>query len=350
MKINLAKFIDSSYDVHFCETIDDIVRDIAQLSIGTRYFIVTGENVNKLYGEDFLEMCEAKKLDTVKIVIPTGEENKDFEVAEGLLESVLSYPVDRNAVLIALGGGITGDVAGFAASLLMRGIHCIQVPTTLLAQVDASIGGKTGVNSQFGKNLIGTFHQPSAVFICPAFFKTLDARNWSTGLAEVVKYAVCFDELLFEFLERNTDKIMERNGDIMTYVVEKSIKIKAAIVEQDEKEHGIRRLLNFGHTLGHAVEAYHEYERYNHGEAVSIGMVYAGDLSIQYTNFSLNEYKRLVALLEKCGLPTQVPDSVKDYVAFIGKDKKGDGDVINWVLLEQIGKAALHKIETSKLK
>lgn len=344
MKVHLNKQIDTSYDIHFCHAISDVVKNISHLNFGPRYFIINGEHVNKLYGEDFLAALEKSGLNVVKIEIPSGEENKAFDVVEGIVESVLSYPIDRHAVLIALGGGVTGDMTGMAAALILRGIPYIQVPTTLLAQVDASVGGKTGVNSQFGKNLIGTFYQPKAVFICPEYFQTLDDRNWRTGLAEVVKYAVCFDKALFECLETHAKQIMDRDRDVLSYIVEQSIGIKKKIVEEDEKETGVRRLLNFGHTLGHAIEAVHEYEQYTHGEAISIGMVYACKLSEHHTGLRKEQSARVIKLLRTFELPTEIPGELEAYTEFMLKDKKREGDSINWILLNEIGKAEVQAL------
>lgn len=344
MRIDLNQTTDYSYQIHYLDSISQVCQRIIEETNATSFAVVMGENVYALYGEQCMASIRKAETPAECIVIPSGEEYKTLETAKQLLYEVQKHEMDRKSVLISFGGGVTGDITGFAASIAYRGIQYIQVPTTLLACVDASVGGKTGVNSPYGKNLIGTFHQPLGVYICPEFFNTLDDLEWRSGLAEVVKYAVCFDASFFTYLEQNTDNILHKKPACVREIIMKSVAHKKRIVEEDEKEQGVRMLLNFGHTLGHAIEKKHKFSGYTHGEAISIGMVYAMSLSEEHTGLDHSATERLIALLHTFGLPTSAQLPVSDYLEQVTYDKKKQGDVLNWILLEDIGKAVMQKL------
>ncbi|MBD3879692.1 MAG: 3-dehydroquinate synthase [Quinella sp. 1Q5] len=270
--------------------------------------------------------------------IPDGETSKSLSEAEKLFTRAIELGLDRKSVIIALGGGVVGDLAGFVAATFMRGINLIQIPTTLLAQVDSSVGGKTAVNHALGKNLIGAFHQPRAVFIDLNFLKTLPEREIKSGLGEVVKYGVISDEKFFAYLEDNADKILSRDLKTLAHVVKRSCEIKAAVVAADEKESGLRRILNFGHTTAHAIEEQTAYKRYRHGEAVAIGMMAAAMISCELGKTSAANVERLERLLKRFDMLTTCAglDADKLY-AVTFRDKKTVGGVVNWVLMRDFG-------------
>lgn len=270
--------------------------------------------------------------------IPDGETSKSLSEAEKLYTRAIEVGLDRKSVVIALGGGVVGDLAGFVAATFMRGINLIQIPTTLLAQVDSSVGGKTAVNHALGKNLIGAFHQPRAVFIDLNFLKTLPEREIKSGLGEVVKYGVISDANFFAYLEDNADKILQRDLKTLAHVVKRSCEIKAAVVSADEKESGLRRILNFGHTMAHAVEEQTAYKTYRHGEAVAIGMMAAALISCELGKTSADNVARLERLLRRFGMLTTCTglDADKLYAVTL-RDKKTVGGVVNWVLMRDFG-------------
>jgi 3-dehydroquinate synthase len=250
--------------------------------------------------------------------------------------------LDRKSTVLALGGGIVGDIAGFAAASFMRGISFIQVPTTLLAQVDSSVGGKTGVNLSQGKNLVGAFYQPKLVFIDAAFINTLPEREFLTGLAEIVKYGIIWDENLFNYLEEHQTKIKSRDNECLIYIIDRCCSIKADIIAQDETESGLRALLNLGHSFGHAFEALTNYQKYTHGEAIAIGMIYASNLANSLGILSSIDLNRITNLIKMYGLPISFEnlESV-DIVTQMRKDKKNTGGKIQLILPTAIGKSKI---------
>jgi 3-dehydroquinate synthase len=274
-------------------------------------------------------------------VIPDGEQFKSVETWYGILDKLVGMQARRDTSLIALGGGVVGDISGFAAACYMRGIRFLQAPTTLLAQVDASVGGKTGVNHVQGKNLVGAFHQPAAVFIDTVTLDTLAPREFNAGLAEVVKYGAIRDASFFDWLERETDAIAARDPATLEHLIFKSVLNKAEIVAQDERESGIRALLNFGHSFGHALEAETAYQRFLHGEAVAIGMVAAACLSESRGLCKAGVSGRLSELLRRFDLPVQIPAdvSIEGLQKSLQLDKKAVASGLRLVLLEAIGKA-----------
>ncbi|MBD3807173.1 MAG: 3-dehydroquinate synthase [Epsilonproteobacteria bacterium] len=320
----LKKECDDSYKV--------IIDDLDIHSFDTKVAIVTNTTVANFHLKTLLTKITAKSLNI--IIIPDGEEYKNIETLEYILNKMFEYKLDRKSILIAFGGGVVGDMTGFAASIYQRGIDFMQIPTTLLAQVDASVGGKTGINNKFGKNLIGTFHQPKSVCIDTAFLKTLPKREFGAGFAEIVKMAVTFDKEFFEFLE-NAD--ME-NDDTLKKTIAKCIKLKAEIVGKDEKETDIRAALNYGHTFGHVIENETKYSEFLHGEAVAMGMVMANELACELGFMTKEEALRVIKLLEKYDLPTKYKiKNIDDFYEHFFLDKKSSNNKIKFILPKHIG-------------
>lgn len=277
------------------------------------------------------------------ITLPDGESFKTVATWQTILDQLLGFEQNRSTTLIALGGGVIGDLTGFAASCFMRGVPFIQVPTTLLAQVDSSVGGKTGVNHPLGKNLIGAFHQPKAVLIDPAVLQTLPAREFACGLAEVIKTAIIFDADFYQWLQGRIDALMNKELDALSYAIERCCRIKASIVQSDEREAGLRAILNFGHTFGHGVEAFMEYQGWLHGEAVSVGMVLAADVSKRLGMITQAQCDQLTALLQRVELPVTLPAGLlpDQFMALMGRDKKVINRRLRLVLLQRIGEAVV---------
>jgi len=278
-------------------------------------------------------------------VIPDGERHKTLATWSGIIDALVEMRARRDATLLALGGGVVGDITGFAAAAYMRGVRFLQAPTTLLAQVDASVGGKTGVNHVRGKNLIGAFHQPAAVMIDSATLDTLPAREFNAGLAEVVKYGAIRDAPFFDWLEANADRIAARDADAVDELIRRSVENKAEIVGQDEKEAGIRALLNLGHSFGHALESETGYETFLHGEAVAIGMATAAGLSERRGLCPRGTAERIGALLERFDLPVRIPAGldVARLTAALALDKKAVESGLRLVLLRAIGEAVVDR-------
>lgn len=278
-----------------------------------------------------------------ELILAPGEPAKTMENWHAILEKLVGIGAQRDATVIALGGGVIGDLAGFAAASYMRGINVVQVPTTLLAQVDAAVGGKTGFNLQAGKNLVGAFHQPAAVMVDVESLSTLDEREYLAGLAEVVKYGAIRDARFIEWLETNSLKLLQRRADVLEAAVARSVQHKLEVVEADERESGQRALLNFGHTFGHAIETATGYARYRHGEAVAIGMHLAARLSARLGMIAESDAQRLTRLLAGLGLPTDPPADVEPEVllANMQLDKKNRGGRIRLILLDALGTAII---------
>jgi len=307
-----------------------------------RALIVSDSNVDKLYSEKCEAALQARGVETTRTAVPAGETSKDLKVIQQLLEEAVDAGLDRGSVVVALGGGMVGDLAGFLAAVLLRGVKLIQVPTTLLAMVDSSVGGKTGVNLPQGKNLAGAFYQPVEVAVDLATLETVPEREYVSGLAEVVKYGVVWDAVLFEQIENSVEGIMSRDLDVLEGIIARCCEIKAEVVSMDEREAGVRAVLNFGHTLGHAVENVAGYGELLHGEAVSIGMAYACGLSQAVKEFPEEESKRVSALLERLGLAVRARDRGLDLSwdqlrASMAADKKTRHSVLRFVLAENLG-------------
>ncbi|MCW4048135.1 MAG: 3-dehydroquinate synthase [Candidatus Bathyarchaeota archaeon] len=312
------------------ETISDTIPD------ATGCVIVTSPIIDKLLGGKIMDGLSS--LNPRKVIVPDGEEAKTWEKAGELIGEFLDHDLDRNGIVVALGGGAVGDLAGLASSIYLRGVRIVQVPTTLLAMVDSSIGGKTAVNHSKGKNLIGTFHQPSVVIVDPSLIDTLPKREVSSGMAEVAKYGVIADAELFSYVEENTSKLMNRDHKALEHIAKRCAVIKARYVEQDEWDmKGVRAALNYGHTLGHAVERLLSPD-IRHGEGVSIGMKYAAQLAVGLGYMKAGELKRQTSLLHKLDLPTEVPDlDHGEIIRVMRRDKKADAGVIRFVIPTGIG-------------
>lgn len=308
------------------------IDEMQPMHFDTKVAIITNPKVAGLHLAKLLQNLTAREL--YVITVKDGENYKNRESLDFILENLFNHRFDRSSLLIAFGGGVIGDMTGFAASVFQRGIDFIQIPTTLLSQVDASVGGKTGINNRFGKNLVGAFYQPEAVYIETDFLKTLPAREFGAGIAEIVKMAVTFDADFFTFLE-NADL---HNREDLAAAIRKSIETKAKVVGEDEKEKGIRAVLNYGHTFAHVIENMTGYSRYLHGEAVAIGMVMANRLAQKLGFLDSEEAARIQKVLERYDLPVsfKVEDPERFYDAFF-LDKKSENETIKFILPHHIG-------------
>ena len=320
----------------------------AKLSRGNRLFVIADEVVAKLHLAALTESLEAAGIDHREIILPPGEQTKDFAHLQRLAEDLLDAGADRGAMLVAFGGGVVGDLAGFAASLLLRGVDFIQIPTTLLAQVDSSVGGKTGINTRHGKNLVGSFHQPRLVLIDTDLLATLPRREILAGYAEIVKYGLIGDAEFFAWLETNGAAVCGRDADALAHAIAASCAAKAAVVAADEHESGRRALLNLGHTFGHALEAETGYgAEIRHGEAVAAGMAMAFDLSARMGLCPAADAARLRDHLRLMGLPAGLRDlparrwEAARLLAHMAQDKKMRDGKMNFVLARRIGDAFL---------
>ncbi len=308
------------------------INELKSLNFDSKVAIITNPKVSGLHLKTLLEKIEAKELYIV--TVPDGEEHKNLQTVNFILDRLYEHQLDRKSTLIAFGGGVVGDMTGFAASIFLRGIDFVQIPTTLLSQVDASVGGKTGVNNRFGKNLIGTFYQPKAVYCETDFLKTLQNREFSAGVAEIVKMAVTFDREFFKWLEKNSLKDEEN----LSRAIKKCVEIKAKVVSLDEKESGIRAVLNYGHTFAHVIENETNYKRYLHGEAVAIGMVMANRVAVSLGLLDESEAKRIKELLESYSLPVSYRiDSVSNFYEAFFHDKKSINKKLKFILPNHIG-------------
>jgi 3-dehydroquinate synthase len=302
--------------------------------------IVTNHVVAPLYLPKVREALQGTQV--TEIVIPDGEQAKGWATLEKIFDALLAARCGRDTLLVALGGGVVGDVAGFAAAVYQRGIPCVQVPTTLLAQVDSSVGGKTAINHARGKNMIGAFHQPLAVISDVTTLDTLPDRELRCGLAEVIKHAFALDLPFVEWLEGNIEKLLQRDRGALTYAVKRCCELKAGIVAADEREAGVRALLNFGHTFGHAIEAGVGYGTWLHGEAIGAGMVMAAELSALLGFLTRSEVKRVRILLSRAGLPIAGPALAPErLMELMAGDKKAAQGKLRFVVLEALGRAAL---------
>jgi len=304
-----------------------------------RVLIVTDRTVAGHYLQPLIQTTADCR--PAELILPPGEQFKTVEQWMAIIDKLTSIGAQRDATVVALGGGVIGDLAGFAAASYMRGIRVVQAPTTLLAQVDAAIGGKTGFNLQSGKNLVGAFHQPAAVMIDVETLATLDERDYRAGLAEVVKYGAIRDVGFIDWLEAHREELTQRRADVLEQTVARAVQHKIEVVEADERESGQRALLNFGHTFGHAIETATGYERFRHGEAVAIGMSLAARLGVRLGELAEDQAARLVNLLCALGLPTELPDGLGAgrLVEHMQLDKKNRAGRIRLVLLDTLGRA-----------
>jgi 3-dehydroquinate synthase len=339
------------YDVHvergLLERVASRVRD---LTGAKRLAVVTDANVRPLHLPLVRRSCEAAGVEMIDVTIPAGEGHKTLATVQTIYDQLLDARIDRNTPVAALGGGVVGDVAGFAAATVLRGVPLVQVPTTLLAMVDASVGGKTGVNLREGKNLVGAFHQPRLVAIDVETLTSLPERERAAGFAEVVKKAAIWDAELFEALERDAEALLALEERVLVPVLARAVEIKAEVVSRDEREAGLRMLLNFGHTLAHAIETLGGYRGLLHGEAVAIGMVYAAERSEALGFAPLGTAARLAKLCQRFGLPTQPPAYARSaYLAALQVDKKKPDSRIHYVVLEGMGSARTEPLLPSEV-
>ena len=304
--------------------------------------IVTSSTVAPLYLPPLKRALEARGVSVVVVTLPDGEEHKTWETLNRIFDELIEHRCERGTALIALGGGVVGDLAGFAAAVYQRGVPYIQVPTTLLAQVDSAIGGKTAINHPRGKNMVGAFYQPLAVVSDTDTLSTLPPRELAAGLAEVVKYGLIRDPAFFEWLEANMARLARREPEALAYAIERCCANKAEVVSRDERETGPRALLNFGHTFGHAIEAGTGYGTWLHGEAVAAGMLLAAKLSQRLGWIAPADVRRITAVLQEAGLPVDAPAlGLERYLELMGHDKKAEGGLIRFVLLKRIGEAVV---------
>jgi len=315
--------------------------ECAALKLGQRCAVVTDTNVGKKFAKAALKSLSASGFEPVLVTIPAGEKSKSLSVVEKCFDTLAKHRLERKSFIVALGGGVVGDLAGFVAASYLRGIPFVQVPTTLLAQVDSSVGGKTGVNLKTGYNLVGSFYQPRLVLCDLDTLKTLPRREYISGLAEVIKYGIIYDEVLFAQLERNLPKLLAREEKTLRDVVARCCEIKADVVGQDETESGLRAILNFGHTIGHAIENSAGYGKFLHGEAIAIGQVAAAKLSQKVLGLPSGDVARIEKLFAHAGLPVKLKLGAaqkKKLFAAMMLDKKASGGEVKFVLAKKIGK------------
>jgi 3-dehydroquinate synthase len=342
IRVNLKKVEDKSYDILIGEgLLSRIPDEMKEAGLAHRFAIVTDSTVGKLYGSTLLDEFGRSGLETRLIAFPAGEENKNRETKAWIEDRMLEHKFGRDSAVIALGGGVVGDTAGYVAATYTRGLPYVQVPTTLVACVDSSIGGKTAVDTPHGKNLIGAFHQPWRVYIDVDTLLSLNEKEIREGLAEVIKYGVISDGDLFSFLEKNMAGVFSYDKRALTRIIKRGCEIKGEVVEKDERESNLRKILNFGHTIGHAVENLSDY-KISHGEAISIGMAAEGKLAVMMGLWKEEELGRLVRLLAEAGLPTSMPGHMRmeDIIDTMKLDKKSRGGRIEMVLPAAIGRMA----------
>jgi 3-dehydroquinate synthase len=333
---------ERSYPIHIGTDLlgraDLIVPVLARNSVA----VVSNTTVAPLFMERLAGALTRAGAEVVRIVVPDGEEHKDWRTLNAIFDALLEKRCGRDTTLVALGGGVIGDLAGFAAAIYQRGVQYVQAPTTLLSQVDSSVGGKTAINHPLGKNMIGAFHQPRLVLADMGTLKTLPERELRSGLAEVIKHGLVRDAAFFAWLEANIERLLSRDPVALEQAVMRSVAIKAEIVARDEREGGLRRVLNFGHTFGHAIETGLGYGAWLHGEAVAAGMVRAARLSERVCRLAAADTLRLARLIEAAGLPTAPPPiPVARWLELMRRDKKVVGGAMRFVLLERLGDAVV---------
>ena len=338
---------ERSYDIRIGPgLLGGIGRCLSALGVKGKVGVVTNPVVGRLYAPGVLRSLRAAGLDAATIVLPEGERAKSMRSVSTILDALITARFERGSALVALGGGVIGDLTGFAASVYMRGIPFVQIPTTLVAQVDSSVGGKTGVNHPLGKNLIGTFFQPRLVLADPDTLRTLPPREWTAGLAEVIKYGMIADEAFFAYLEQHMDRLLKLDAEPVGHIIARSCEIKASVVAQDERESDLRRILNYGHTIGHALESLGGYRKLIHGEAVAIGMVQEADLARHLGRCAPDVVERQRALVSRAGLPDAMPAATFHQLwAAMQHDKKVAQGRVHCVLPERIGRVVIQPLE-----
>ena len=343
INVNLPQ---QAYDIAVVAgSLDDLGVWMSRLKLGNKVLVVSNPAIFKKYGERTVAAMQLVGDEVYSCTLPAGERYKTLKSVQKIYDVALENRLERSSTIVALGGGVIGDMAGFAAATWLRGINVVQVPTSLLAMVDSSVGGKTGVNHPQGKNLIGAFYQPRFVLIDPLVLKTLPPREFRAGMAEVIKYGIIWDADLFSKLEmcQRLDQLRYVDEELLETIIVRSCQAKADVVSQDEKEAGLRAILNYGHTIGHAVESLTGYKLVNHGEAVAIGMVAAGQIAVQLKMWKQEEAQRQDALIQKTGLPTQLPSGldIEAIIDSLQTDKKVKDGKVRFVLPTQIGKVKI---------
>ena len=335
-----------SYEIAIApQSLDQLGQQMSKLDLGTKVLLVSNETIFSLYGQRAIASLQASKYQVFTCLLPDGESYKNLESIQKIYNAALENRLERSSTMVALGGGVIGDMTGFAAATWLRGINFVQVPTTLLAMVDSSIGGKTGVNHPQGKNLIGAFYQPRFVLIDPEVLKTLPVREFRAGMAEVIKYGVIWDAEFFAQMEASSslDAINNISPELLENILKLSCQAKADVVGQDEREAGLRAILNYGHTIGHAVESLTGYTKLIHGEAVGIGMVAAGKIAAELGMWTNEETQRQNNLISKASLPTQLPNGIdiEKIVDALQIDKKVKAGKVRFILPTQIGEVKI---------
>ena len=341
--ISCRSMFSSSYEIEIGNHLFDTI--VEKLESHRSYLIITDSNLEHTWGKQLLQMCADNQIQCEMLSFSAGEEHKNLSTFSMLHEQI-KLRLDRNSCIIALGGGVTGDLAGFIASTYMRGIKFIQIPTSLLAMVDSSIGGKLGVNTSIGKNCVGVFNNPQQVFIDPMLLTTLPSTYFIDGMAEVIKHSLISAKEYFEYLEQNVEKVQTLDSPTISKIIYDSVEFKVKIVQEDEKEAGIRKILNFGHTIGHALEEVVGYDKISHGFAVSIGMNAACYISNRRGYISDPQFQRIQSLLRLYKLPLTLSDlkltgDVEHIFNFLGNDKKNQNGKIIFILLKTIGSATI---------
>jgi 3-dehydroquinate synthase len=354
MSVIEVKLPQQSYEIEIAAGgLDRLGERMQPFNLGKKVLVVSNPEIFQNYGERAIVALESAGFNVSHHILPAGEQYKHLNSIQGIYDTALENRLERSSTLVALGGGVVGDMTGFAAATWLRGIHFVQVPTSLLAMVDASIGGKTGVNHPKGKNLIGAFYQPRFVLIDPEVLQTLPEREFCAGMAEVIKYGVIWDAQLFENLEAadRLDRLEYIDAALLADILGRSCQAKADVVSQDEKEAGLRAILNYGHTIGHAVESLTGYTHVLHGEAVGIGMVAASRIAVELGMWDETCDKRQFTLIEKAGLPTAIPHgvAVEDILDALQTDKKVKAGQVRFVLPLRIGEATVSDRVTSEV-
>ncbi len=339
LKVSLG---ERGYPIHIGQGLLAQGELIASLLPQKRAAVVTNETVAPLYLDALAQALGSHGVDIVRIVLPDGEAHKNWQTLNTIFDALLESRCERKTTVVALGGGVIGDIAGFAAAVYLRGVPFVQIPTTLLSQVDSAVGGKTAINHPLGKNMIGAFYQPKVVLADTRTLATLPDRELSAGLAEVIKYGLIRDAAFFDWLEENIDALLAKDAQALAYAIEESCRNKAEVVAEDERETGVRATLNFGHTFGHAIEAGTGFGTWLHGEAVAAGMVLAARLSQRLGHISEADVTRATALLARARLPVTAPDlGLERYMDLMGHDKKVEGGRLKFVVLQKIGAASV---------
>ncbi len=341
---------ERSYPISIGQSLLDDADLVSRHVRGKRVVIVTNTVVGPLYLERLAGQLAGAGKQVTTVVLPDGEEEKNWASLMKVFDVLLAEKCDRKTTLIALGGGVIGDLTGFAAASYMRGVPFIQIPTTLLSQVDSSVGGKTGINHPLGKNMIGAFYQPQAVIADTGTLDTLPPRELSAGLAEVIKHGAIIDPPFFDWIEANIARLVAKDPEALAHAIRRSCEIKADVVRQDEREGGLRAILNFGHTFGHAIESGLGYGEWLHGEAVGCGMVMAADLSHRLGFIDAGTRERIEALVKAAGLPVEAPDLGEDrWLELMEVDKKNEGGQIKFILLKPLGTSVIMPVPQEAL-